>query len=86
MLLCYDMAINRPPRARSACPLVLATLVCLLTDSAAAPQESKATPAPSTARVPRPATDAPLRIHIISGSKEYASAPSLRRFKEELER
>src|SRR5688500_16078133 len=34
----------------------------------------------------RPAEGAPLRVHIISGSKEYASEPSLKKFKEELER
>src|SRR3982750_2777864 len=33
-----------------------------------------------------PRDDAPLRVHMISGSKEYASEQSLKGFREELER
>ena len=82
--------MNRPRRARSACPLVLAALICLLTEpsSAAAPQAKATTRASTlpTRPVTGPAADAPLRVHIISGSKEYASEPSLKRWKEEMER
>src|SRR5688572_33428334 len=83
-----DMAISPSRHARSACPLVLTALVCLLAQPSS-PRGAETTARPSTAPAgsgTRPAADAPLRVHVISGSKEYASEPSLKQFKEELER
>ena len=73
----YDIGMNRSRHARRIQPFLVVAIVSLLTELA-----------PSTVRaaVAPPAPNAPLRVHFISGSKEYASEPSLKRFKEELER